>query len=183
MKSKNNSQDLGLDLSSFSIGWKKPRQRDAKPDVKPSQPPGPRLKDCLDLIIEKADEIIHTPEYFWCRPWESYWMRMYLGRFDLPLGVLAAKWASGELVFPYGQHKRSLYVYSSMGSPLSGSGNMRGMLKNDDGYTVVTHSLSHKDLPSDFSISLSQAWLKAKNEYGAQVEKGMELAEVVQRLS
>ena len=81
----------------------------------------------LQLIMDNADYILSTPELFYCKLNIAYLGICYVGRpGHIPLGVLVTLWKKGELIEQCPECSGPLYIFQSLGIPLSGSNSSMG---------------------------------------------------------
>lgn len=104
------------------------------------------LADNLRLLLDSADTIASTPEYYWCSP-ACVHMGGAIGppREEFPLGALVQAWRSGKLQAPLRATGESVLIHATSGSPLSGHGGLAGICASS-GRHVTGHSKDGSDV-------------------------------------
>ncbi len=97
------------------------------------------LSHNLQAILDNAEIILSTPEFFYCQPEMAHLGVCWIGGGPIPLGVLVKLWKDGKLILTCPHCNGSLYVFQAGGSPLSGRNSCRGCcIACNESYSVFT---------------------------------------------
>lgn len=85
------------------------------------------LRQNLGLLLENAEKIINTPEYFFCPLRTAFLSLAYINGGMMPLGALLLLWKEEKLIETCPDCSGKVYLFSAGGSPLSGSNSWGGI--------------------------------------------------------
>ncbi|MFO8048874.1 MAG: hypothetical protein R6U29_07570 [Desulfosudaceae bacterium] len=88
------------------------------------------FREHLDLIFTYADNILQTPQLFFCGLGHARISLAYLGDYQPPLGALLHLWRQNRLTDTCQHCGGDLLLFCAGGSPLSGSNSCTGLCRD-----------------------------------------------------